>query len=385
MPTMTGTPFCLRRYQMDTGWTAPLPAALDGPSTLVLAFGSSRLSPSDHAFTDLAAAFPTSHVLGCSTSGEIHGQSLLDDGMSVAIFRFGVSHLRSASAPVRGPEDSRRCGEILAAQLSAPDLTGVLVYSDGLHVNGTELVKGLTDGLDPSVLITGGLAGDGAAFKSTWVLRNHQPTEKFVVAVGLYGPAVRLGHGSKGGWDPFGPERVVTRSSGNVLLELDHQPALALYKKYLGNRADGLPATALLFPLALRTAGAPPLVRTILSVDEDAQSLTFAGDVPQGATAQLMRANFDRLICGAGTAALECTPALDATPQLAIAVSCIGRRLVLGERAEEEIEAVCDQLPPGSSVVGFYSYGEIAPTGSGNCDLHNQTMTITTISEVVGT
>ena len=77
-----------------------------------------------------------------------------------------------------------------------------------------------------------------------------------MVAVGLYGEHVKLGHGSKGGWDTFGPERIVTKSDGNVLYELDDKPALALYKEYLGDRAAGLPGSALLFPLALRASKA---------------------------------------------------------------------------------------------------------------------------------
>jgi hypothetical protein len=68
-------------------------------------------------------------------------------------------------------------------------------------------------------------------------------------------------------------------------------------------------------------------------------------------------------------------------PQLAVAISCVGRRLVLGERTEEEIEATLEALAPGAELVGFYSYGEIGPHAEGFCDLHNQTMTVTTIGE----
>ena len=189
---------------------------------------------------------------------------------------------------------------------------------------------------------------------------------------------------SKGGWDRFGPERTVTRSEGNVLFELDGKPALDLYKTYLGERASGLPATALLFPLALRARAGEEksLVRTILAVDESARSLTFAGDVPQGSLAQLMRANFDRLVDGAEGAALMTRGRCGkGRSTLAVAISCVGRRLVLGERTEEELEAVGDVLPEGARVLGFYSYGEISPFATGRCDLHNQTMTLTTLQE----
>jgi hypothetical protein len=59
----------------------------------------------------------------------------------------------------------------------------------------------------------------------------------------------------------------------------------------------------------------------------------------------------------------------------------VGRRLVLGSRTEEEIEATLEVLPKGTQQIGFYSYGEISPYTAGTCDLHNQTMTLTTLSE----
>lgn len=370
-------------YTRGIGWRSPLPKHLNDPRTLVMAFGSSGLGADDPGLADLRAAFPDSTIVGCSTSGEVHGSTLWDDSLTVGVIRFRQATVRSTSAPVRGPDDSVHAGRLLAEQLRAPGLRAVLVFCDGLSVNGTALVKGLTSGLDPSVTITGGLAGDGTAFKSTWVLSGGRRQSRIVSAVGLYGPSLRVGHGSRGGWDVFGPERLVTRSQGNVLYELDEQPALELYKRYLGERSKDLPSSALLFPLAIRAnqPDAPPLVRTVLSVDEASQSMTFAGDVPQGAVAQLMRANFERLILGASASAKMAALHDGDRPCLCIAVSCVGRRLVLGQRTEEELEATLSTLPPGSAQVGFYSYGEISPVAAGSCDLHNQTMTLTTLGE----
>lgn len=201
----------------------------------------------------------------------------------------------------------------------------------------------------------------------------------------MYGERLKIGYASLGGWDPFGPERLITRARGNVMYELDGQPALALYKRYLGDDADRLPATGLLFPLSLRTpAGGEPIVRTILSVDEVEQSLTFAGDVPIGTYARLMKANFDRLVDGAIGAARTSYAAIGSiTPELGILISCVGRKLILKQRTEEEVEAVRDVLGDRPVLAGFYSYGEISPfTPNARCELHNQTMTITTLSEI---
>lgn len=371
-------------YRVDTGWSQPMPD-IDGPNTLVLLFGSSGVVDDPTPITELRSHFPLGVLAGCSSAGEVIGYDLQDDTIVAAVAKFEHTELRLATATVGTLDGSRRAGEELGEHLRADHLQGVIVLSDGLQVNGTELVKGIAARLGADVPVTGGLAGDGARFQRTWVVANDRtPAAGGVVAVGLYGDRVRFGHGSRGGWDSFGPERVITRSQGNVLYELDGKPALALYKEYLGNRAEGLPATGLLFPLAIRSdeEDSKTVVRTILGVDEARQSMTFAGDVPQGWRARLMKANFDRLVDGAASAAMATRREDEtATATLAIAVSCVGRRLVLGERTEEEIEATLDGLPADTQMVGFYSYGEISPHAGGTCDLHNQTMTLTTIQE----
>lgn len=371
-------------FYATSGWSVPTFPQLDSPQTLVLVFGGPEFAEDAGAIADLVKAYPTSKVVGCSSSGEIHGAHIADKSLSVAVVRFEKATLRLAEASVAGAASSVEPGRALAQSLAAPDLRAIFVLSDGLSVNGTELLRGIHETIDPSVVVTGGLAGDGSRFKQTWVLVGGKPTPGWIVGVGLYGDAVGVSHGSRGGWDVFGPERVVTRSVGNVLYELDGKPALALYKTYLGERAAGLPATALLFPLALRgSAGSTnTLVRTILSVDEENQTMTFAGDVPQESVVQLMRANFDRLVDGASQASHAADKELSGD-SLSIAISCVGRRLVLGERVEEEVEAAFEAVPDGGKLVGFYSYGEISPHAPGQCGvLHNQTMTLTRFWEI---
>jgi hypothetical protein len=373
-------------YSAAGGWSVEPRSEFDSESTLVVVFGSPELDDLRAPLAQLVAAFGRSHVVGCSTAGEIFGTLLTDNSLSVAVAQFERgTRVTTASASVQSQDQSFAAGESIARQLADPSLRGVLLFSDGLNVNGSELVRGLNSVLPDDVVVTGGLAGDGSRFQRTWVMHEGDPRANMVCAAGLYGENVTIGHGSKGGWDNFGPDRLVTRSHGNVLVELDGRPALELYKEYLGELASGLPATGLLFPLALRanSTDEKSLVRTILAVDEAAQSMTFAGDMPEGMLARLMRANYDRLIDGASEAASMAGAALEAQTgeTLAIAISCVGRRLVLGERVEEEIEATLDELPAGTRQIGFYSYGEISPYAEGQCDLHNQTMTLTTIRE----
>ncbi|MBL0221161.1 MAG: FIST C-terminal domain-containing protein [Myxococcales bacterium] len=371
----------LHRYTFNSssGWSDLPSPDLDDENTLVLAFGSAQLD----VVAPLAAfraVLPKAKLLGCSTSGEIHQARVLDGTITAIVARFEHTRLRVATAAVPDAGASRPAGERLGYELAAPDLRAVIVLSEGLGVNGSALTAGLNTMLGSTVVVTGGLAGDGERFGSTWVLFEDRPITRMITAVGFYGEQIRVGYGSQGGWDIFGPERMVTRSDGNVLYELDGKPALALYKEYLGERAQGLPTTALLFPLAILREDGQRLVRTVLSVDDATQSMTFAGDVPTGARAQLMRANFDRLVLGASGAATSALVTTD-EPVLSLAISCIGRRLVLKGRVEEETEATLQVLPPQTQQIGFYSYGELSPMTPGTCELHNQTMTLTTLYE----
>ena len=234
------------------GWSSPLPA-WDGPGTLVLVFGSSDLLDDDTPLRAVVDAFPSSALIGCSTSGEILDESVHDGSLSVAVARFERTVVGLEVEAV-SQSSSADVGRMVGKRLldRGDDLAAIFVLSDGIDVNGSQLAEGLAEGTGGSAVITGGLAGDGSRFERTWVLVDGRPEASHVTAVGLYGTALEVGYGSDGGWTVLGPERVITRSEGNVLLELDGHPALELYKSYLGQRATGLPATALLFPLAIR-------------------------------------------------------------------------------------------------------------------------------------
>jgi hypothetical protein len=370
----------------DSKWQAEFPP-LDSKQTLVLVFGAPEFRDHPEPVEQIARKFPHSVVIGCSTSGEIFDEEIHDNSLSVAIVKFDHARLEYAESHVQSSGDSFFAGQDIAARLFKPDLRGILVLSEGIHINGSELVRGMNSIVPESVVVTGGLAGDGPRFERTWVLRKGCVEENGIVAVGIYGQRVHIGHGSKGGWEQFGPEHKITRSVGNVLYELDGKPALKVYEEYLGDKAAGLPATGLLFPLSLRITPDSPksIVRTILGIDREKQSMTFAGDIPGGYIAQFMQADFDRLVGGAADAARMMQQgsgtANGESPSLMIAISCIGRRLVLGERTKDELHATRDIAGKNAQQVGFYSYGEISPYATGYCDLHNQTMTLTSISE----
>lgn len=373
-----------RQWLPGRGWRVTTTRDDMAEPQLVVFFASSAAFQERAPIDELRAFYPDAHILGCSTSGEICGTEVIDGSVVATAIRFEGTDVQVAYGQIADASASAEEGRRIASRLPTVGLRHAFVLAEGLNVNGTELAAGLRAALPPDVAVTGGLAGDGADFKQTHVYLDGQSDPGGVAIVGLYGDRLQIGYGSLGGWDSFGPVRIVTRSAGNVLYELDGSSALKLYKEYLGEYADDLPASGLLFPLSLvGKDGELGVVRTILAVNEQEGSLTFAGDVPQGRHVRLMRANVDRLIDGAHGAADASYEAIGSRePQLAFLISCVGRKLVLRQRVEEEPESVREVLGPRAILSGFYSYGEIAPfANSVKCELHNQTMTITTLSE----
>jgi len=351
---------------------------------LIFAFGHRELLENGLITQELAKQYPNAIFSGCSTAGEILGEAVSDGKVVITAIAFDKVNIASAKVSLHEIGfNSFQAGKKLVSQFTAEGLKHVFVVSDGLKVNGTDLVKGIADELPENVTLTGGLAGDGPYFSKTVIVEpDGTVATDSVAAIGFYGEDLKIGFGSRGGWDSFGLDRLVTRSKGNVLFEIDGQPALDLYKSFLGDKARELPSSGLLFPLSMRDSeDRAPVVRTILGINEDEKSLTFAGDIPEGSFVRLMKANTDRLINGAEEAAFVAREGQTESPEFAILVSCVGRKLVLKQIVEEEVECVSEVLDK-PVITGFYSYGEIAPFNQNAlCELHNQTMTITTFRE----
>ncbi|MBM3341338.1 MAG: hypothetical protein FJY56_04395 [Betaproteobacteria bacterium] len=352
---------------------------------LVIVFGSVVLLTDPALPALLRTQFGSAHHVGCTTSGEITSDGVSDGKLVITAVRFKQPDFRVASVETGGMDDSEGAGKRLATALAGEGLDAVLVLGQGVNINGSALIDGITQIAGRKVTLTGGLAGDGGKFVRTWTLCDGAVSDRHIVGVGFYGATIQLSHGSFGGWQPFGAARLVTRAKANVLYELDGEPALSIYKRYLGEYARDLPGSGLLFPFAMlgKDHSETGLIRTILGIDETAGSLTLAGDIAEGGYLRLMTASTDALVDGAEAAAEAAQNMFKrGEPCLALLVSCVGRKLVMGGRVDEEVEAVGDVFGKNAVLTGFYSNGEISPyVASPECKLHNQTMTITCLSD----
>ncbi len=372
-------------WTQQAGWSKESDPELRDRAQIAFVFGSTPVLKNGGHYESIKESYPQALIIGCSTSGEIASDTILDESIVVTALHFEHTELKRAEVKTGDFANSTQAGKALIDALPKENLVHVLVFSDGLNVNGSDLVRGLQSGIPEGVGLTGGLAGDGDRFTETLVCADAFPEKEKIVLVGFYGDRLKVGYGSMSGFSPFGPERRVTKARGNVLYELDGESALDLYKKYLGEeKASNLEVNQFYFPLSYKAEGMDePVIRTILSIDEKEKSMTFAGDILEGGHARLMKANHHRLIDGAGQAAETCVNGDEGkNPEFAILISCVGRKIVLKQRAEEEIDIVRNVFDDQTVLTGFYSYGEIAHFRPFEpCQLHNQTMTITTFME----
>ena len=349
---------------------------------LVLIFGNRFLLEDKNLFTEVRELFPNGELVFASSCGDLVAGAVNDEHITITAVEFEKSSFEIQRVNISDFDSSESAGKAVVNLLDGTDLQHVLVISEGSNVNGSALTEGMQSQI-PETLITGGLCGDDARFERTLASYNESPKEGEIIVIGFHGSSFEASFSIYGGWKPFGPERIITRSEGNILYEIDGQPALDLYKKYLGDKAKQLPGSALIYPLNVQPEGnKQSFVRTILNIDEQENAMILAGDVPENSRVQLMMSTMDDIAAASETAAVRAMQGRRGAPQLAILISCIGRKLVLDQRVEEEVEEVIDVIGDEVTITGMYSYGEIAPFyGERSCKLHNQTMTITLISE----
>ena len=369
---------------------------LDGAATPSLSMMFGNTSWFENESTRRVLSSSSTPVVACSGAGAIEGSEIHDNALSIIQMYVSQPHnyIQTFTETLKDVHASRKIGVSLAKKISAVDLAHVFFVLPGVDINATLFLEGFKEVL-PDVRISGGLAADDGRFEKTYQLCNAECSDRLVVAIGWYG-GFETHCAAQGGWQTFGPTRKVTKAIGSELLTLDNIPALDVYKKFLGPYAQDLPRSGLLFPLKVTntpTSRHGPM-RTILGIDEKRKSLILAGSIDDDSYVAMMHASTDDLITGstqAGNAILTSKKLPSAQQALVLAVSCVGRKLIMGARVEEELDALRELDPNGQCIfTGFYSNGEINETDEGlwvnhfgNCQhlLHNQTMSLTWIAE----
>ena len=350
---------------------------------LVTVFGDTDELANDVHYHALREKYPNANIIGCSSAGNILvNEVVMHSSIVATAINFEKSSVVLKSIDCTDIENVEKASYDLASEFEVDGLRHIFILGDGLKINGSDIIDGFNKAL-PNISKTGGMAGDGTRVERTYVIANDVAKENIIAAVGFYGESLEISNGSQGGWSSFGTRRVITKSQDNILYELDGEPILDYYTRYLGQYTDDIQSAGFKFPISIKESeDSLELIRTLLYVNDDDKSITFAGDVPQGYIAQLMKPNMDLLIDGAADAAKQ-AKIENTNTGIGLVVSCTGRRSVMGHIIDEEIKTMNKELGDNVNLVGFYSYGELSPlnTDKNRCYLHNETMTLTTIYE----
>ncbi len=355
---------------------AKLISQLAGPPDWVLAFFSANLAPED-IVNGLVHAFPKgTPLVGCSSFTEIDKAGPLTNSVSLLGARTPSLQVKTA-ALASSQHTSFELGQILGHHFAPFEPTLLILLPDVLTVNATQVLRGIQSVLGETFPIIGGASSDSGAFKLCYLLCDGTLQTSGVVALALKGP-LQIATAARSGYMPLSIPRTATLvEKGNILLEIDHRPALDVYREFLGPRADQMPGVSVEFPIGTIPPGmdeAPALTRAVFRIDERRRALILGGDIPCGQHIRFLGASRKDVIAGAKTAVLSAQQTLN-DPDFALIFTCMSRKIALGPLYEEECRGALALLPAELPKLGFYTYGELSPVGAIS-EHHESTFTV---------
>jgi hypothetical protein len=373
--------------------TVHLPAGPCSPEELCAAadelgrapdFALAFLPPGAAAVSALAAmtaAWPGSIRCGCEAVTQFAGAEMTTSG-SVQLFWLDTPAHRVAVEVVEGStETPPPPGRIAAVARRIAAADGAMLLVDGLRFPAEPFLAALRRSLAAAgacaPLVAGGLASqrDRGAEEGAHVFFGDQILPAACLVVTLHGIHVQVE--VVRGWDPASPIYTVTRAAGNVIYEIDGEPATEWYGRFF-TTAEGLapmPDAAYRFPLILE--GPDPdrqgLYRSMRFFDQPAGAVTFWGSVQTGDRVRLGMGNDVSLVRTAAELPLG-------APEAAILYSCVCRERVLGDMPGQEA-ATIHQALAGVALSGFFTLGEIGPTPQGGLAFYNHTTMLVLLTE----
>ena len=331
-------------------------------------------------------------ILGCSSLGILCDKGILKYGLAVILLSMPEdSYFNAACVRDISNKGAGACGEELGEKLlygcKGVRRTVSIVFSDGILLNGYELISGLQKKLGRSFPLVGASASDNLAFKKTYIYFGDQILSDAACGV-LFGGKWSFGLGCHHGWKALGKMRRVTKSSGNRVSEIDSQPASKIYEDYFAKNIDSfrhdLKRIAMLYPIGIKIPGEKEyLLRNVIGIDNG--SLVFQGDVPQDSTIRLMIGTKDSCLQAAAQAAEDVKNNLAGHAiKFALIFNSATRSVIFGRHATAELKTIKEKLGKNIPLIGLYTYAEQAPLGSinylGKTYFHSHTITLLAVA-----
>lgn len=332
----------------------------------------------------IQTTFPQIELIGSTTNGEMSSvMGFQEDSLTLLLFCTDRLEIRAGLGRETSKNMAGAVDEAIAtatAKLSSPPQL-CLTFADGLTVSGVSMLEALKQGLGAQVPIVGGIAADNYVLEKTYQFFQGEVVSD-AIPILLFSGELLYSYGVASGWQPIGKQSLVTKAEGNIVYEIDGQPALDFYEYYLG--IDRFSGGYAIHALAIVEADLTNFyLRAPVKYDREAGSITFFSDIPVGAIVQNTTAVRQDILKATETSFQSALAGYPGdSPAVALLVSCAARQRLLGTQANEEFEIVKANLPAGLPCCGFYSYGEISPLvdatapragGHKETQFHNQT------------
>jgi len=271
---------------------------------------------------------------------------------------------------------AQRLGKQVAQTIDNPNL---ILSTSGLDMDGQEMVNGMQSILGSEVKIFGGMAADDEKFKQTFVFTESNITDRGALALAFDRTKVELKGMVTSGWIGLGSEFIVNRSEGNVVYEINQEPALDLYMDYLNVSEEDLPGIGLEYPFLLKKKGSEDVIRAVMQIDGEKRSLVFAGSVPEGSTISFSTSPGFEIMENTRNRIMDFYQANPKT-DLMLLFSCVARHVALGPLISTEIKLA--SLKWKVPLAGFFTFGEFGSNLGQICGFYNQTFTLALIRDI---
>lgn len=324
-------------------------------------------------------------LIGCTTGGDFStSYGFSDDSISLMVFysddvQIGVGVGRSLS---ENSETAIQSAVELASRNLSKPVSLCLAFPDGFNKSFDPILKMLNQALGDGCPVFGGAAGTQwdedimpLQFYKGEILEDAIPIMVFA------GP-LEYAFSIANSWKPVGKKAKVTGAEGRLVQRIDDFKAVDFYRHYLGDHSE--PARE--FVLAVYDEnGEHTYLRAPMEYNPDG-SITFSESVSRGATVQLTEARREVMIEDTRSTSQQIVQqAPDLVPAFAMAFSCAFRKNILGTRVGQELQILQGNLPSRLPIMGFYSFGEIAPLVKGHESFfHGATLVTLLVGQRIG-
>ena len=329
-------------------------------------------------------------LTGCSAEGTINGDDADESNFSVVVTAISSDELRWHNGLARGliEDDTSAVGKRVAKDLLphlSTDTIGLFVFPDGRvdfgvsRDNLDNFFAGLEEDLPSERFLP--MWGGGANKTVGWREPPHQYCDDEVISGGV--SYALLSGEAQASWAishsviPIGGERIVTRSKGNVIYEIDNKPAVEVLKEYLPEGAladdrnwmDYANSLALCFRAPSYMKDEDYVVRGVPAVKMADGSIIVQTGVKEGTSIWFSSRDKQKVATGLDRMAAQIKEQLEGEkPKLIFQFECAtrGKDMFREQEKLQFLRHFRRSVDPDVPWVGYYCAGEIGPVEEHN-------------------